>query len=80
YHTRGAVDDALTHVPPQYGFNGSTNDTINFSPVVYNDRVTEISPALKKWENTPHTNSTLRLTDYSSRAVEYNNGLPDGLV
>ena len=80
YHTRGAVEDVLTHVLPQYGFNGTTNETINFSPVVYNARVNALPSSLSGFAETPHTNSTLRLTQYADLAVEYNNGFADGLV
>jgi FAD binding domain len=80
YHTRTAVEDRLTHVLPQYGFNGTTNETINFSPVVYNDLVSELPASMSGWVDTPHSNNTLRLTNYSSLAVEYNEGFPNGLV
>lgn len=80
YHTRTAVEDPLTHVLPQYGYNGTTNETINFSPVVYNDLVSELPASMSGWVDTPHSNSTLRLRNYSSLAVEYNAGFPNGLV
>ena len=78
YHTKGAVEDVLTHVLPQYGFNGTTNETINFSPVIYNARVDKLPPSLSGFETTPHTNSTMRFTTYAALAEEYNAGFPDG--
>jgi len=80
YHTKTAVEDHLTHVLPQYGFNGTTNETINFSPVVYNALVHQLPPSMSGWATTPNSKSTLRLTNYSDLAVEYNDGFPDGLV
>ena len=80
YHTKGAIVDVLTHTLPQYGFNGTTNETINFSPVVYNAKVDQLPPSLAGWGETPHYKSTLRYTNYSDLAVEYNTGFPDGIV
>ncbi|KAL8680157.1 MAG: hypothetical protein Q9186_003624 [Xanthomendoza sp. 1 TL-2023] len=80
YHTKGAVEDVLTHVLPEYGYNGTTNETTNFSPVVYNARVNALPPSLSGWIETPHTNSTLRLTQYHDLVEEFNAGYPDGLV
>ncbi|KAL9039244.1 MAG: hypothetical protein Q9180_002644 [Flavoplaca navasiana] len=80
YHTKGAVDDVLTHVLPEYGYNGTSNETTNFSPVVYNALVNSLPPSLSGWIDTPHTNSTLRLTKYADLVEEFNAGYPDGLV
>lgn len=80
YHTNGAVNDVLTHALPQYGYNGTTNETINFSPVAYNAKVNQLPPSLAGWETTPHYRSTLRYRNYSDLAVELNDGFPDGLV
>ncbi|KAL8917425.1 MAG: hypothetical protein Q9172_005864 [Xanthocarpia lactea] len=80
YHTKGAVEDVLTHVQPVYGYDGTTNVTINFSPVVYNARVNALPPSLSGWVDTPHTNNTLRLTQHSDLVAEYNAGYPYGLV
>lgn len=80
YHTKGAVDDILTHVLPAYGYNGTSNETTNLSPVVYNAVVDALPPSLSGWIDTPHTNSTLRLTKYADLVEEFNAGYPDGLV
>ena len=80
YHSKWAIEDVLTHTLPQYGFNGTTNETINFSPVAYNAKVDQLPPSLAGWGQTPHYKSTLRYTNYSDLAVEYNAGFPDGEV
>ncbi|KAL8749309.1 MAG: hypothetical protein Q9184_006859, partial [Pyrenodesmia sp. 2 TL-2023] len=80
YHTKGAVEDVLTHVLPQYGYNGTSNETTNFSPVVYNAAVDALPPSLSGWINTPHTSSTLRFTKYADLVEEFNEGYPNGLV
>ena len=78
YHVRQAVDDKLSHALPQYGFDGPTNKTINFTPVVYNADVEQLPESMQSWNRTPHYNSTLHNRNYSSLAFELNNGFPDG--
>ena len=78
YHVRQAVDDNLSHALPQYGFDGPTNKTINFTPVVYNADVEQLPESMQSWNRTPHYNSTLHNRNYSSLAFELNNGFPDG--
>lgn len=80
YHTRQATQDVLTHVLPQYGFNGTTNETINFSPVIYNATVDELPEIMQPWLEVPYTKSTLHERNYSSIAVELNDGFPDGAM
>lgn len=78
YHVRQAVNDKLTHALPQYGFDGQTNKTISFTPVVYNDDVEQLPDIMQAWNNTPHYRSTLHNRNYSSLAFELNDGFPDG--
>lgn len=80
YHTRQATQDVLTHALPQYGFNGTTNETINFSPVIYNAAVDELPEIMQPWLEVPYTKSTLHERNYSSIAVELNDGFPDGAM
>ena len=80
YHTKGAVEDILTHTLPQYVFNGTSNETGSLSPVAYNAPVSALPSSLKGWTDTPYTNSTLRLTRYASLVEEYNAGYPNGAV
>ena len=80
YHTKGAVEDVLTHTLPLYGYNGTTNETVSITPVAYNAKVDKLPPALSDWESTPHFKSTLRFTNYSDLTTEYNAGYPDGVV
>ncbi|KAL8889887.1 MAG: hypothetical protein Q9192_005952, partial [Flavoplaca navasiana] len=49
-------------------------------PVVYNSIVDALPPSLSGWIDTPHTNSTLRLTKYADLVEEFSAGYPDGLV
>lgn len=46
YHAKSAVDDVLTHVLPEYGYNDMSNETTNFNPVVYNAAVDALPPSL----------------------------------
>lgn len=46
YHTKGAVEDILSHTLPLYGYNGTTNETVSITPVVYNAEVDELPPSL----------------------------------
>ncbi len=80
YHVHGAVEDVLTHVLPQYAYNGSSDEASNFSPVVYNAKVDTLPPSLKGFTEVPHTKSTLRWTNYTSIATEDNAGFSDGMV
>ncbi|KAH7036707.1 hypothetical protein B0J12DRAFT_713268 [Macrophomina phaseolina] len=78
YHVRQAVDDVNTHTLPQYGYNGTTNETISFTPVVYNRAVDALPDIMKGWVETNYTRSTLKNRQYSDLAVELNDGFPDG--
>lgn len=80
YHTNVAVDDVLTHVLPQYGYNGTSNETTNLSPVVYDAMVDALSSSLSEWIDKPHTSSALYLTRYADLVEESNAGYPNGLV
>lgn len=80
YHVHQAVDDVLTHVLPQYGFNGTTNETINFTPVVYNRAVDELPDVLKPWIEINYTKSTLHKRQYADLTEELNDGFADGVV
>lgn len=78
YHAHQAVDDVLTHALPQYGFDGATNTTINFSPVVYNADVHELPDIMRGWNSTPHYKSTVHNRVYADMATELDTGFPDG--
>jgi hypothetical protein len=78
YHVNQAVNDIHTHTLPQYGYNGTTNETINFTPVVYNADILELPDILQPWNNTPHYKSTVHNRNYTSLAAELNDGFPDG--
>ncbi|KAI1773563.1 FAD-binding domain-containing protein [Hypoxylon cercidicola] len=80
YSVRQAVDDHLTHVLPQYGYNGSTDEAINFSPVMYNKNVFELPEIMQGWTDIPHYNNTLHNRPYHDLSVELNEGFADGLV
>lgn len=78
YHVHQAVDDVLTHTLPQYGFDGATNTTINFSPVVYNADLQELPEIMQGWNATPHYKNTVHNRVYTDLATELNDGFPDG--
>ncbi|XXH03669.1 hypothetical protein Hte_010074 [Hypoxylon texense] len=80
YSVRQAVDDHLTHVLPQYGYNGTTDEATNFSPVMYNKGVYELPEIMQGWLDIPHFNSTLHNRQYHDLAVELNEAFADGLV
>lgn len=80
YHVRQAVDDVLTHTLPTYGYNGTNNETVNMTPVVYNAKVNQLPEIMKGWTDVPHTGYTLKFQGYAELARELNNGFPNGLV
>ena len=80
YHVRQAVDDTLTHVLPQYGYNGTTNTSISFNPVVYNRNVDALPAIMQGWLDIPAYQNTLKNRQYYDMSVELNDGFPDGLV
>ncbi|KAK7733469.1 hypothetical protein SLS57_000484 [Botryosphaeria dothidea] len=80
YHVRQAVDDVHTHVIPQFGFNGTTNETIGLTPVMYNRPVDELPDILKPWIELNYTDTTLKKQQYSDLASELHAAVTDGLV
>lgn len=80
YHVRQAVDDTLTHVLPQYGYNGTTNEAIGICPVIYNKAVDELPDIMKGWVETPFTESTLQKRPYYNLSFELHDGFPDRQV
>jgi FAD/FMN-containing dehydrogenase len=80
YHVRQAVEDPLTHVLPQYGYNGSTNESISFNPILYNKAVDELPEILQGWLDIPTYKNTLHNRQYADMSIELNDGFPDGLV
>ncbi|KAK4653993.1 hypothetical protein QC762_400210 [Podospora pseudocomata] len=80
YHTRQAVEDTLTHVLPQYGYNGTSNESIAFCPVIYNRAVDELPEIMRGWVDTPYTQSTLKKRPYADLAFELHDGFPDRQV
>lgn len=77
---RQAVDDVHTHVIPQFGFNGTTNETIGLTPVMYNRPVDELPDILKPWIELNYTDTTLKKQQYSDLASELHAAVTDGLV
>lgn len=80
YHTHQAVEGLLTHAMPQWVYNGSTNDTYNLTPVIYNDNVEELPLIMKPWLDVPHTFSTLAPRTYENLSIYLNEGFGDGLM
>lgn len=80
YHTRQAVDGTLTHAMPQWVYNGTSNDTYNLTPVVYNDNVGELPSVLKMWLDIPHVSTTLERRTYENLSIHLNEGFGPGLM
>ena len=80
YQVKTAPEVRDVHVLPTYIFDGATNTTFGFSPIVYNKRATALPASLKPWLDIPHTNSTIRARTYGDLASELVAGFPDGLV
>ncbi|KAF3484372.1 bifunctional solanapyrone synthase [Arthroderma uncinatum] len=80
YHTRQAVDGLLTHAMPQWVYNGTTNNTYNLTPVIYNDDVDELPSILQPWLDVPHVSTTLEKRTYSNLSIHLNEGFGAGLV
>ncbi|KAI1381061.1 FAD-binding domain-containing protein [Hypoxylon crocopeplum] len=80
YHVRQAVVDPLTHVLPQYGYNGTTNTSISFNPVMYNKALNALPPVMQGWLDIPYYENTLHNRQYYDLSVELNDGFPDRLV
>lgn len=80
YSVRQAVDDHLTHVLPQYGYNGTTDEAINFSPIMYNKNVFQLPEIMQGWNDIPHFDSTMQNRPYHDLAIELNEAFADGFV
>ncbi|KAK2867940.1 hypothetical protein FQN49_003326 [Arthroderma sp. PD_2] len=80
YHTRQAVDGLLTHAMPQWIYNGTSNDTYNFTPVIYNADVDKLPSILQPWLDVPHAFDTLEKRTYSNLSIHLNEGFGNGLV
>ncbi|KAJ2995083.1 hypothetical protein NUW58_g1375 [Xylaria curta] len=80
YQVRQAVEDHMTHVLPQYGYNGTTGEAISFNPIVYNKNVNKFPKIFEGWLKIPAYKNTLRNRNYHDMSVELNDGFPDGLV
>lgn len=80
YHVRQAVEDVYTHAMPLYGYNGTTNETIGMTPVMYNKAVDKLPPILRGWTDVPYTLSTLQRRTYGNLSAHLNEGAGDGLV
>ncbi|OAL73379.1 hypothetical protein A7D00_1405 [Trichophyton violaceum] len=76
----GPTYGLLTHAMPQWVYNGSTNDTYNLTPVIYNDNVEELPLIMKPWLDVPHTFSTLAPRTYENLSIYLNEGFGDGLI
>ena len=80
YHVDIAVNDVKTHVLPQCGFNGTTNETINLSPIFYNSALNSIPPALQPWVNAQPYKNTMRPIQVVDLATEFDAGFASGFV
>ena len=80
YHVDIAVNDVKTHVLPQFGFNGTTNETINFSPIFYNGALNSTPPALQPWVDAQPYKNTMRPTQVVDLAREFDAGFAYGFV
>lgn len=80
YQVSTAVEGRDVHVLPTYIYDGASNSTFGFSPVVYNRNATELPDSLKPWLEIEHTNSTVRSRTFGDLADELVAGFPDGLV
>ncbi|KAJ5348636.1 uncharacterized protein N7506_001889 [Penicillium brevicompactum] len=78
HHVNQAVNDTHTHTLPQFGYNGTTNETINFTPGVYNADLQGLPDIMQPWNNRPHYKSTVHNQSYTSLPAELNDGFPDG--
>lgn len=80
YHTRQAVEDTLTHVLPQFGYNGSSDTTNGINLVVYNKNVDKMPEIFRGWEEIPAQQNTMKNTKYHTLSAEVAAPYPDGLV
>ncbi|PWW75388.1 FAD-binding domain-containing protein [Tuber magnatum] len=80
YHVDKAVNDVKTHVLPQFGFNGTTNETANFSPIFYNGALNSTPAALQPWLDAQPYRNTMRQAQMVDLAREFNAGFGYGLV
>ncbi|ROT41605.1 FAD binding domain-containing protein [Sodiomyces alkalinus F11] len=80
YQVETAERDIDTHVLPSYVYDGATNTTYGFSPIVYNQAVDALPESLQPWLDVEHDNSTIKSNSYVDLAEELVAGFPDGLV
>ena len=80
YQVKTAVEALDIHVLPTYVYDGATNTTYGFSPVVYNKLADAPPASLQPWLDVEHSNSTIRNRTYHDLATELVAGFPDGLV
>ncbi|GME55925.1 FAD linked oxidase [Neofusicoccum parvum] len=80
YSVHQGIADFDTHALPQYGWNGTTNETSASIPVIYNRAVDQLPPIMQPWTDINHTSSTLKKRQYSDLAVELHHGFANGLV
>nr|AGK29871.1 FAD-binding protein [Volvariella volvacea] len=62
YHVDAAVNDKLTHILPQWGFNGATGQRESFTPFLYLSNQPQLPPSLQPWVDVPWVHNTIRNT------------------
>ncbi|KAM5383757.1 hypothetical protein ACJZ2D_001746 [Fusarium nematophilum] len=80
YQVKTAVEHPDVHVLPTYVYDGASNTTFGFSPILYNKPASELPQSLQPWLDVEHSNSTIRSRSYLDLASELVAGFPDGLV
>ncbi|KAL2869043.1 FAD-binding oxidoreductase [Aspergillus lucknowensis] len=80
YQVRTSVEAPDTHVLSTYVYDGESNVTYGFTPVVYQRNATQMPPSLQPWLDIEHSNSTVRNRTYGDLARELVAGFPNGLV
>lgn len=80
YQVKTSVLHPDVHILPTYVYDGASNTTYGFSPIVYNKRANALPRSLQPWLDIEHSNSTIRNRSYLDLATELVAGFPDGLV
>ncbi|EGY19192.1 FAD binding domain-containing protein [Verticillium dahliae VdLs.17] len=80
YQVNTSVSNRDVHVLPTYVYDGASNTTFGFSPIVYTKPASALPPSLQPWLDIPHSNSTIKNRSYYDLSSELVAGFPDGLV
>ncbi|KAF8645653.1 hypothetical protein AX16_007672 [Volvariella volvacea WC 439] len=79
YHVDAAVNDKLTHILPQWGFNGATGQRESFTPFLYLNQQSQLPPSLQPWVDIPWVHNTIRETpDLAPLSFENHDGYFNG--